>query len=644
MNVLQRKTSYKKLHIFATLAFVFSTVVSPFLGATTAAAATAPQVSTGAESACAVVNSLVKCWGNNDNGQLGTGTTGGNKTLPTTVYNQNTATPAQYACVPYWWWCVNTLVAAEIPASAMGGKKVTKVSVGAKHACAIANASVYCWGDNSQGQLGRSGGDAAVPVAVDMSSSSALRGKEVIDVSASDNFTCALASDGSIACWGNNQYGQLGNGSFSSSTIPSKVFATGELAGQRGVKLAKAAGYSMCVLTRASQDNSTAPTGAPYCWGRGMGNGTIPGDTDTTLSTCSTVADTTGAPVYFNTNKPVRIGSSVEFSVADGNTYMTGLGADKIPYYWGMHGYVPETFYSTGGTGKSGSTPSGRGGTANNSRADLGTDNSTRDVASNTVTPGSFHTAIRLASASTDRARQNKKPGGDKNRNLNSNNNSINRASMTANQYNPGGPTNRGSGFSSSVNAAGSYAGVASPGYKAVNQSVGNNNNNTRNKSRTPTTPTPPCTPTAYTVTSAYTEVGTITAKRPTATTLTTSSLNTLSGNVVNNLFCAVKLGGGPFCDANGTSMNEGQTGSGYTQQCTSSGPSNVCGAVSGPQAVSTSGWLSGKTVLSLSTGASGYTCAVASDNSVGCWGINNVGQLGVGDTVKRTTPTKITL
>ena len=662
------------------MAFIFSTVVSPFLSAATAAAATIPQVSTGAGSACAVVNSQVKCWGNNDNGQLGIGTTGGIKTNPTAVYTKTTVTPAQttQSCNLIV-FCTTDTVSPEIPASAMGGKKAIKVSVGAKHACALANASVYCWGDNSSGQLGRSGGDSSVPVAVSVSSS-ALQGKEVIDISASDNYTCALASDGSVACWGNNQYGQLGNGSFTSSTVPVAVVKNGELAGQRGVQLAKVAGYSMCVLARAAADSSTSVAGAPYCWGRGMGRGTVPASSTTTLTTCSPVTNTSLASTYFNANTPVKIAGNATLSLADGDTYITGLGADSGTYYWGMHGYRGTVTYRA--TGTVGSTS-----VADKNLAVTG------DV-SNQYTIGQ-NVIMRLASVSTDNAKKNNQPGADKNKNLNSNNNAVQQATKTSNQYNPNGATSRSSGYTSSQTTGGSYAGVASPGYyPPPSANVGNNKNHAPTPtpgtgggrggpsttptpvprtgpptptpvtttptptpklvadpppSVTPPPPPPPSTPgckaTIYNVETAFTELGTLNATRHASSSLTNSGISTLSGNVVDNLFCAVKVAGAVYCDANGTSVTEGQTGSNYTPSCTQTSGFTVCALPpTGPQTVYTGGWLGGKTIVSISTEPSGYTCAVANDNSVGCWGINNAGQLGVGDTVNKKVPTRVNL
>jgi alpha-tubulin suppressor-like RCC1 family protein len=113
----------------------------------------------------------VYCWGKNDKGQLGDGS------------NTDSNVPRD----------------TNLPADA--------VAAGAKHTCAIVDGDVYCWGNNNKGQLGvGSTADQDVPVAVDGLPSS------VIELAAGDEHTCALTSDGAVYCWGRNDKGQLGTG------------------------------------------------------------------------------------------------------------------------------------------------------------------------------------------------------------------------------------------------------------------------------------------------------------------------------------------------------------------------------------------------------------------------------------------------
>lgn len=161
---------------------------------------------------CALAGS-VYCWGRNDAGQLGDGSTV-NRSMPVAVQG--------------------------LP----GG--VSVVSIAKSHACALASGRVWCWGANDAGQLGRgtvgeTGPPAVVPGLVGVSQ--VVTGKD---------FTCALARGGLVWCWGRNSEGQLGTGMTTPSAAPTVVH------GLRGVAMIAATGDFACALTRRS---------AVYCWG-----------------------------------------------------------------------------------------------------------------------------------------------------------------------------------------------------------------------------------------------------------------------------------------------------------------------------------------------------------------------------------------
>ena len=101
---------------------------------------------------------------------------------------------------------------------------------GWSHTCAIdLNDSVYCWGDNSSGQLGNgSTSSSRVPVAVN--ATGALAGKTIKQVSVGAWYTCVTTSDNKAYCWGINSSGQLGNNSNISSSVPVRVYAPKEMA------------------------------------------------------------------------------------------------------------------------------------------------------------------------------------------------------------------------------------------------------------------------------------------------------------------------------------------------------------------------------------------------------------------------------
>ena len=140
---------------------------------------------------------------------------------------------------------------------------------GGSHTCAVrADGTVACWGDNSYGQLGDGTNvDSTAPVAVTGIANA-------ISISSGFNYTCAARSDNSVACWGANGSGQLGDGTIVDSSIP--VTVTG-LTNATSV----AAGSSHTCAVRS--DDSVA------CWGAN-GSGQLGDGTNTESSAPVTVA------------------------------------------------------------------------------------------------------------------------------------------------------------------------------------------------------------------------------------------------------------------------------------------------------------------------------------------------------------------
>src|SRR5690606_36588098 len=94
------------------------------------------------------------------------------------------------------------------------GVTVTQIeaSNGYYHACAILNGSVMkCWGYNSQGQLGQdtNGAQYYIPTIAPINLGT---GRHATEISLGYRHTCAVLDDGSVKCWGENDYGQLGKG------------------------------------------------------------------------------------------------------------------------------------------------------------------------------------------------------------------------------------------------------------------------------------------------------------------------------------------------------------------------------------------------------------------------------------------------
>jgi len=182
-----------------------------------AAPSKASTVSAGYLHTCAVTSKgAARCWGANEYGQLGNNSTTDSST-PVGVYGL--------------------------------GSKVKNITSGYLHSCALTtNGRVWCWGNNTYGQLGNnSTTNSARPVAV----AGLGRGVRAIDAGWFD--TCAITARGAVKCWGNNSYGQLGNNTTTSSLTPVQVHGL-----TRGAKAVSASYFHTCAITAK---------GAAKCWG-----------------------------------------------------------------------------------------------------------------------------------------------------------------------------------------------------------------------------------------------------------------------------------------------------------------------------------------------------------------------------------------
>ena len=175
--------------------------------------------------------------------------------------------------------------------SALFGQTVVAVAAGAFYSVALcADGTVAAWGYNYGGQLGNNGTtDSPVPVAVDTTSgASALFGRTVVAVAAGGGHSVALCSDGTVAAWGSNYSGQLGNNSMTNSQVPVMVNTAGgtsALSGQTVVAVAAGASHSMALCA----------DGTLVAWGRNTeselgNNSTTPSQVPVALSTTALAA------------------------------------------------------------------------------------------------------------------------------------------------------------------------------------------------------------------------------------------------------------------------------------------------------------------------------------------------------------------
>lgn len=460
------------------------------------------QVSTNGSTTCSVAEGWVYCWGDNTNKELGVGNT--------SLSNNRSAVPL----------AVNTGALVNTDSTK---KYVTKVSVGTNHICVIAKDNstaaadvtrkAYCWGSNSSRQLGTtSASTRSSPYAVYAGTGSSLYNKVIKDISAGNEFTCALTTDGLVSCWGKNSSGQLGNGSTGNQNTPS-VFVNNTsgsaLLNKTVAKLAQVRGAStMCAI----DTNYKA-----YCWGD---------------NTVGQIGDANHATGSNNTSESEQvIGGGQRFTAC--NAYPNTNSTVSISKTGALSVLRPTAVTST-------------------------TAFSSIEV---------FNDSVTAISNGTNRA------------------------------YWWGG------GSASTTTSRTCFVYYC------------RQNGQTTRYCRVLRTQT----------TTAYTSSAPTGPQYNSASSNLNKALTLATGNVYNGLFCA-QAGGLLYCDGHGKHTT--YQGLGDNNACTSS-----CPSPSTPGAVfsSVGSWLSGKTITDINSNGN-VTCVVA-DNAVGCWGANDKGQLGIGTT-----------
>lgn len=242
----------------------------------------ATAISGGDDHTCAILSGgAVQCWGLAQFGALGSGNTTNNYPGPISDLNGVTAIAAggNQTCALLSTHRVECWGTGGIghgapdysytPVEVTGITDAIAITAGESHSCALlSDHTIECWGGNTYGQLGD--GTTATET---VPSSPVGDIMNAIAISAGENHTCALLSDHTVECWGDNQYDQLGLGyagpAYNALPMP--------VSGLSGVTQISAGGYHTCALI------PNASTGTIKCWGHNaageLGNGT----TDSTL-------------------------------------------------------------------------------------------------------------------------------------------------------------------------------------------------------------------------------------------------------------------------------------------------------------------------------------------------------------------------
>ena len=266
----------------------------------------------------------VYCWGDNAAGSLGGGTTGGGSPTPVRVaggivfrsisVGQGTTCGVSTTNEGYCWGNNfagalgnGTTANSSVPTPVAGGLPFARIDLTYAHACGVTTGgAAYCWGRNVYGELGVEGKPESCPTNLDCSTRPAAvsGGHRFREIEVGTFFSCGLASDDRVYCWGDGYHGKLGNGQDQQhSRVPVAVLGSSNF-----VSLSSGNSRS-CALDR---------DGKTFCWGYRV------------LHLDGSRPLTTSQPVRSAFEAPLR---SIEVGLA-----VCGIGLDGIAVCWQFAG------------------------------------------------------------------------------------------------------------------------------------------------------------------------------------------------------------------------------------------------------------------------------------------------------------------
>jgi alpha-tubulin suppressor-like RCC1 family protein len=197
-----------------------------------------PQIVGGYYHNCALgADGRANCWGGTNGYDLGTGA------------DTSTLVPVVASVLPI---CTGS-------GSAEVCRGATALCAGANFTCSLlSDGTVWCWGDDSSGQMGTDAGVSSTPVA--SPSAPVELGNTAVQITCNTYAACALLSDGTVQCWGDDVWGELGNGSSGGTSATPQTVQVSE-----GVPLDEvtfiasgSTGSHVCALQGGT---------SIYCWG-----------------------------------------------------------------------------------------------------------------------------------------------------------------------------------------------------------------------------------------------------------------------------------------------------------------------------------------------------------------------------------------
>ena len=299
-----------------------------------ASSRTYSSIGTGENHACGLTaRGRAYCWGENDHGQLGDGTTdnsgvngpqrviGGLKFTSISVGEYDTCGLTSSGAA----YCWGSGYYGELgdgtttddsgvngPQRVIGGLKFTSISAGNQHTCGLTSrGAAYCWGRNADVFDGDGAlGDGTTDDSGVNGPQRVIGGLKFTSISAGKHHTCGLTARGRAYCWGGNVYGELGDG----TTDDSRVNGPQRVIGGLKFTSISAGNPHTCGLTAR---------GRAYCWGRNV-SGALGDGTE----------DASGV------NGPQRVIGGLKFtSISVGVGHTCGLTARRKAYCWGYGGY-----------------------------------------------------------------------------------------------------------------------------------------------------------------------------------------------------------------------------------------------------------------------------------------------------------------